>query len=485
MMASSPGVGGPVLSGRDVGDMLPTRVECWVAGEAIVGSVLGLSCFGAPRRRSSRRPYSLMATPSRKQPAKQTISPAHRSQQEWRANNKQLARTSSYPPQRPRGATTTDSSRRASSASLPLLPLPCQGLFESSRTTNGPKSSTMGLPASTTGGQLLSLPFDIDSRNPEAQGLPVPLPLSPLLSPGPSQVEQQYENGNGSLTQILPCDISCSPSSTTFHTALSAAGQSGSPTFPSSVVLPNLNTLDYFTYNRSNSDSQSSSNPCASSLGHPSTCSNPRLSLDIECVINYAGQTLKETLPPKTWAVDPESTADSNRTTPRVFIRENSMEDVEHNRFGFGALRSPPPVGIDSVIGAEGLILPPLEQLETQCPSAAVIVGADGIDFDLKPENEDEVSLSEGEEEEEAEASSSDSRVYVDAGSTPRRHSTDCTLSASSAALTPLSRGEAEDSSSKVGSGRSGGGDLKSRRSFLSRVRRSFTGLRPRAQGQT
>ena len=41
---ASPGVGGPVLSGRGVGDVLPTRVEYWVAGEAIVDFMLELSC---------------------------------------------------------------------------------------------------------------------------------------------------------------------------------------------------------------------------------------------------------------------------------------------------------------------------------------------------------------------------------------------------------------------------------------------------------
>ncbi|KAJ8090196.1 hypothetical protein PM082_018786 [Marasmius tenuissimus] len=256
----------------------------------------GLSCFGSPKRKLQRT-RTLSTRAYEKQPAgEEMCSPAYRIQQEWRAKNEVLIRARSYTTRQLRVVTESSG---GSSGGCPPLPSPCEGLFESSRTTRRPLSLTIALPApSTTTGYLLSLPPDPDSWNLEEQGLPVPLPLSPLLSPALSHI-----------------DTGCA----------SAAGiEPPSPTFPPSPFRKLSATVESscghysldddssrHRHNRWISDSQSSD------AWTPSTCSNQdlRLSQDIESVINYAGQKLRKTSsPPKTWA------------EPHI-IREDSMEN--------------------------------------------------------------------------------------------------------------------------------------------------------------
>ncbi|KAK1223382.1 hypothetical protein PQX77_013745 [Marasmius sp. AFHP31] len=386
----------------------------------------GLSCFGSPKRKSQRT-RSLSTRAYEKQPAgEETCSPARRIQQEWKAKNEVLirARTRSYSTrQQLRVITESLGSGSSSGACPPPLPSPCEGLFESSRTTSRPLSLTIALPAPTTAytGQLLSLPPDPDSRNPEEQGLPVPLPLSPLLSPALSHFDTGCA-GAGAATEP-PSPIV--PPSSPFRTRESSCGH---------YSVDDDSWCHQSKHKRWISDSQSS-DPCTAS-----TCSNqdPRLSLsqDIESVINYAGQKLRKTSsPPKTWA------------EPRI-IREDSVED--ERCFGVGFKDD------GSSCGGGGLTLPPMavERLQTRRASSAVIVGVDGVeivsDYHYGEEDEWFGRRTSEEDEEDAAASSSDSHVYVDAG-TPR---------------------------GEMGSG----GGLKSRRSFLSRVKRSLNPLRPPAR---
>ncbi|KAL0066796.1 hypothetical protein AAF712_006194 [Marasmius tenuissimus] len=255
----------------------------------------GLSCFGSPKRKLQRT-RTLSTRAYEKQPTgEETYSPAYRIQQEWRAKNEVLIRARSYSTRQLKVVTESTAS---SSGGCPPLPSPCEGLFESSRTTRRPLSLTIALPAPTTTGHLLSLPLDPDSRNPEEQGLPVPLPLSPLLSPALSH----FETGCASTAGTEP------PS----PTVPSSPFRKLSFAVESSCGHYSLNEdSSCHRHKRWKSDSQSSG-PCT-----PSTCSNqdPRLFQDIESVINYTGQKLRKTSsPPKMWA------------EPRI-IREDFMED--------------------------------------------------------------------------------------------------------------------------------------------------------------
>ncbi|KAL0568036.1 hypothetical protein V5O48_013957 [Marasmius crinis-equi] len=248
------------------------------------------------RERQNRRRSSSL--PSRPSFAEEDPSSAARIYQEPNARRKRGPTTQRHSSKDLRidirGPTTRLSS--------PPLPSPCAGLFESS---SRPTRPTLTLTCtshthSSTGSthrQLLALPFNPESQDPDVQGLPVPLPLSPLLSP----------LAGHSNTDTSPCDHPLPPSPITSlcHSQYSQVPASNiNPTTPpcyeshSSYVPP--------FHSRSGSDSSSPSLTTVSTYSHPHT------PLDIESVISLTGCKLKSSINPKMWGAASSETFGSD-----------------------------------------------------------------------------------------------------------------------------------------------------------------------------